>query len=125
MRRSDPAKVGESGRSGDKPGFCQFPEEILEIQRLIIDPFSEHRKFLFYRYSNTPNELAIIGSRGPDQDIDFPSEPIESNEKINQETLWRSLLKQRINKSQQISELIYDPTNGTISNGDIIYLVDQ
>ena len=100
-------------------------EEILKIQRLIIDPFSEHRHILFYRYSNTPNELAVIGSRGPDKDIDFPSEHIESSEKANQETLWRSLLKQRIDKGQQISELIYDPTNGTISNGDIIYAIDQ
>ncbi len=55
----------------------------------------------------------------------FPAEPIESSGKTNQETLWRWLLKQRIYKDQQISEPIYDPTNGTISNGDIIYLIDQ
>ena len=98
-------------------------EETLKIQQLIIDPFSEHREFLFYRYSNTPNELAVIGSRGPDRDIDFLSEFIELTEKTDQEIFWYWLLGQRMNK--QFIELIYDPTNGTISNGDIIYLIDE
>ncbi len=98
-------------------------EETLKIQQLIIDPFSEHREFLFYRYSNTPDELAIIGSRGPDQDIDFLSEFIKLTEKTDQENFWYWLLGQRMNK--QFIELIYDPTNGIISNGDIIYLIDQ
>ncbi len=98
-------------------------EEILKIQQLIIDPFSEHREFLFYRYSNTPNELVVIGSRGPDQDIDFLSEFIKLTEKTDQENFWYWLLGQRMNK--QFIQLIYDPTNGTISNGDIIYLIDQ
>jgi len=101
----------------------EIAEEVSKIKRLISDPFSEDREFLFYRYSNTPNELAVIGSRGPDRDIDFLSEFIELTEKTDQEIFWYWLLGQRMNK--QFIELIYDPTNGTISNGDIIYLIDQ
>lgn len=79
-------------------------------EKMYLDPFGSKIRYGIYNIEWSkpffPKNYLII-SNGPDKDID-----------INEREIWK------FNKDELISHIIdkiYDPTNGLISNGDIIY----
>ena len=67
-----------------------------------LDMFGGERPFSIpLMYVRTPN-LWVIASRGPDGDRDIPSVP------------------EQFDAGDQLVLIQYDPTNGTLSNGDLI-----
>jgi spermidine synthase len=119
----------------DKEGFKALeryyqdqgqPEMIQGVHELMRDPFSEQRQLFFYRlFTIPPSEIGIIGNLGPDQDIDFPARLAAPGSETTSATSWDILIQQTIHKELKVIHLIYDPTNGTVSDGDILHLVAE
>ena len=88
-----------------------------------LDPFSpENKDHPYYYIENPTHDIAyIIISRGPDMDNDliemFNKLSVSySGSQANSYSLFEEIL------DSYFIEKIYDPTNGVISDGDIIYI---
>jgi len=93
----------------------------------LLDPFSPSKKE-FYRYAyefigNVAHSSYILVSNGPDYEPDIDEKAfrpyrVDSNGKLVPNAPNYGLPK-------PIVEYIYDPTNGTFSSGDLIYVEDM
>ena len=102
------------------------------IDTIPLDPFRPGRPYGYFRYPYTGGRvtfLAFLHSPGPDgiDQIDLPSLQHQVGVFVEEErtsgTTWTSPVA-RARIREVIDPLLYDPTNGTMSGGDLLLAID-
>lgn len=110
----------------DQQGLNQLVRPYTYITQVPIDPFREtvNRRESYRYYSNISTDVkAFIISAGPDATYDLPPvlDAVRVQRSFGVPNLRREPLLRPFEVRQVLVEFAYDPTNGTISAGDIIY----
>jgi len=104
-------------------GFEILTTPIAYLTRIPRDPFSKHFTCL-YRYGTPQVRDAwptfwMLVSNGPDEDADVDPAYVVPDE---DQSLWHYYSYPFEGTRRPLKELIYDPTNGVLSSGDIVRL---
>lgn len=116
--RIQPIPPGGVGATGFLPKALSTP--VVYISRLAMDPFTRSdggRGSLgeIYRYATVPDRFFMVLSLGPDGDLDMPEDFLETLGQVPADP-------DQLFSHRGGSLVVYDPSNGAISSGDLIHL---
>lgn len=117
-----------------KGGIVQYHRclttPIAYMRRLPGDPFNHGRQYAYASFrasSRSMNFMAILSSPGPDGKTDLPLEELRDrieDYRNAKHAPWRMSPSDRGVIRQWIDPFLYDPTNGTLSRGDLLRVME-